>query len=65
MNAQEKPLTLHIMAAAREAEAYSFKIISARTLPDPMIEFSLLNMGLSFFSLGMDPQSGLGVSLIF
>ena len=52
-----------IMAAAREAEAYSFKIIPARTLPDPMIEFSLMNMGLSSFTLGMDPQSGLGVSL--
>lgn len=52
-----------IMAAAREAEAYSFKIIPARTLPDPMIEFSLMNMGLSSFSLGMDPNSGLGISL--
>lgn len=73
--AGEKPLALddmvaralernpRIMAAAREAEAYSFKIIPARTLPDPMIEFSLMNMGLSSFTLGMDPQSGLGVSL--
>jgi cobalt-zinc-cadmium efflux system outer membrane protein len=73
--AQEKPLSLNdlvrqalersprIKAAAREAEAYSFRIIPARTLPDPMVEFSLMNMGLSSFSLGMDPQSGLGVSL--
>jgi outer membrane protein TolC len=73
--AGEKPLGLddlvaraleqnpRIMAAAREAEAYSFQIIPARTLPDPMIEFSLMNMGLSSFSLGMDPQSGLGVAL--
>ena len=52
-----------IMVAAKEAEAYSFKIIPARTLPDPMIEFSLMNMGLSSFSLGMDPQSGLGISM--
>ena len=52
-----------IIAAAREAEAYSFKIIPARTLPDPMVEFSLMNMGLSSFTLGMDPESGLGVSL--
>jgi cobalt-zinc-cadmium efflux system outer membrane protein len=52
-----------IMAAAKESEAYSFKIVPARTLPDPMVEFSLMNMGLSSFSLGMDPQSGLGVSL--
>jgi outer membrane protein TolC len=52
-----------IMAAAREAEAYSFRIVPARTLPDPMIEFSLMNMGLSSFTLGMDPDSGLGVSL--
>jgi cobalt-zinc-cadmium efflux system outer membrane protein len=73
--ADEKPLALDdlvrqalernpgIKAAAREAEAYSFKVIPARTLPDPMIEFSLMNMGLSSFTLGMDPQSGLGVSL--
>lgn len=73
--AGEKPLGLddlviralernpRIMAAAKEAEAYSFKIVPARTLPDPMVEFSLMNMGLSSFSLGMDPQSGLGVSL--
>jgi cobalt-zinc-cadmium efflux system outer membrane protein len=52
-----------IMAAAREAEAYSFKIVPARTLPDPMVEFSLMNMGLSSFTLGMDPNSGLGISL--
>jgi outer membrane protein TolC len=76
LNAQEKSLALdglvtralernpHVMAAAREAEAYSFKIVPARTLPDPMIEFSLMNMGLSSFTLGMDPQSGLDVSLV-
>lgn len=52
-----------LMAATREAEAYSFKIVPARTLPDPMVELSLMNMGLSSFTLGMDPQSGLGVSL--
>jgi cobalt-zinc-cadmium efflux system outer membrane protein len=75
LSAQKKPLGLddmvaralernpRIMAADREAEAYSFKIVPARTLPDPMVEFSLMNMGLSSFSLGMDPQSGLGVSL--
>jgi outer membrane protein TolC len=75
LNAQEKPLNLddlvaralernpRIMAAAREAEAYSFKIVPARTLPDPMVEFSLMNMGLGSFTLGMDPNSGLGVSL--
>jgi len=73
--AAEKPFTLdglvaralerspRIIAAAKEAEAYSFKIIPASTLPDPMIEFSLMNMGLSSFTLGMDPNSGLGVSL--
>ncbi len=52
-----------IIAAAREAEAYSLKVVPARTLPDPMVEFSLMNMGLGSFTLGMDPQSGLGVSL--
>jgi cobalt-zinc-cadmium efflux system outer membrane protein len=75
LSASEKPQDLddlvaralernpRIMAAAREAEAYSFKIVPARTLPDPMVEFSLMNMGLSTFTLGMDPNSGLGVSL--
>jgi cobalt-zinc-cadmium efflux system outer membrane protein len=75
LTAQERPLDLpamvaralernpRIAAAAREAEAYSFKIVPARTLPDPMVEFSLMNMGLSSFTLGMDPNSGLGVSL--
>ncbi|HEX7502531.1 MAG TPA: TolC family protein [Acidobacteriota bacterium] len=75
LHAQEKPVDLaamvaralernpRIIAAAREAEAYSFKIIPDRTLPDPMVEFSLMNMGLGSFTLGMDPQSGLGVSV--
>lgn len=56
-------LNPRIIAAAREAEAFSFKIVPARTLPDPMVEFSLMNMGLGSFTLGMDPNSGLGVSL--
>jgi hypothetical protein len=71
LSAQEKPMDLaamvaralernpRIVAAAREAEAYSFKIVPARTLPDPMVEFSLMNMGLGSFTLGMDPESGL------
>lgn len=52
-----------VLAAAGEAEAYSFRIVAARTLPDPMVEFSLMNMGLSSFTIGTDPNSGLGLSL--
>jgi outer membrane protein, heavy metal efflux system len=74
-SSQENPLALDelvqtalernpkIAAAAREAEANSYRILPARTLPDPMIEFSLKNMGLSEFTVGMDPESGVGFSL--
>ncbi len=75
LSSQENPLALDelvqtalernpkIAAAAREAEAYSYRILPARTLPDPMVEFSLKNMGLSEFTVGMDPMSGVGFSL--
>ncbi len=72
---QEKPLPLEqlvrlalernpkIKAADREAESYSYKVLPARTLPDPMLELGWKNMGMKEFTLGMDPQSGLGLSL--
>jgi len=75
LRSQENPISLDelvrtalernpkIKAAAKTAESDSYKIIPARTLPDPMIEFSLKNMGLSEFTVGKDPLSGVGFSL--
>lgn len=72
--AEEKPLKLDgliieayarnpkIKAMEKETQAYSFRIKPAQTLPDPMIEFSLKNMGLDQWMLGKDPNSGIGVS---
>lgn len=71
---EEKPLQLtdlinealsrnpQIKAMEKETQAYSFRIKPAQTLPDPMIEFSLKNMGLQEWMLGKDPNSGIGVS---
>lgn len=53
---------LKIKALEKETEAYSFRIKPARTLPDPMIEFSLKNMGLDQWMIGQDPNSGIGFS---
>jgi cobalt-zinc-cadmium efflux system outer membrane protein len=72
--AEEKPLQLtdliaeayarnpKIQAAEKEAQAYSFRIKPAQTFPDPMIEFSLKNMGLDEWMIGQDPNSGIGFS---
>ena len=54
---------LKIKALEKETEAYSFRIKPAQTLPDPMIEFSLKNMGLDQWMIGHDPNSGIGVSV--
>jgi outer membrane protein TolC len=51
-----------IKAMEKETQAYSFRIKPSQTLPDPMIEFSLKNMGLHEWMLGKDPNSGIGVS---
>ncbi len=51
-----------IKAVEKETLAYSFRIKPAQTLPDPMIEFSLKNMGLDEWMLGKDPNSGIGFS---
>jgi len=72
--AEEKPLDLanlineayarnpKIKAVEKETQAYLFRIKPAQTLPDPMIEFSVKNMGLDQWMLGKDPNSGVGVS---
>ncbi|HLP46463.1 MAG TPA: TolC family protein, partial [Candidatus Kapabacteria bacterium] len=72
--AEEKPLELaeliaetyarnpKINAKEKETLAYSFRIKPAQTLPDPMIEFSVKNMGLDEWMLGKDPNSGVGLS---
>ncbi|HLP62367.1 MAG TPA: TolC family protein, partial [Candidatus Deferrimicrobium sp.] len=51
-----------IKAMEKETLAYSFRIKPAQTLPDPMIEFSVKNMGLDEWMLGKDPNSGVGFS---
>ncbi len=52
-----------IQAAEKETQAYSLRIKPAQTLPDPMIEFSLKNMGLDEWMIGQDPNSGIGFSV--
>jgi cobalt-zinc-cadmium efflux system outer membrane protein len=60
-DARERNPRIH--ALQREADAADHRIAPARALPDPMLALGLKNMGLSSFTLGMDPQSGLGLSL--
>jgi len=51
-----------IKAAGLEAEAASFRIPQEKTLPDPMVGFSLKNMGFPEFTLGKEVMSGVGLS---
>ena len=51
-----------IRAAGLEAEASSFRVPQAKSLPDPMVGFSLKNMGIPEFTLGKEVMSGLGLS---
>ena len=72
--AQEEPLRLDsllrqalernpkIQAAGLEAEASSFRIPQDKSLPDPMVGFSLKNMGIPEFTLGREAMSGIGLS---
>ncbi len=72
---QPKPLVLKILikeaitrnpkikAAEKEITASSYRIKPAQTLPDPMIELGIKNMGLSQWMIGTDPMSGIGVSI--
>jgi len=51
-----------VKAAGLEARASSFRIPQAKSLPDPMVGFSLKNMGFPGFTLGREVMSGVGLS---
>jgi len=51
-----------IKSAGFEAEAMSFRIPQEKSLPDPMVSFSLKNMGFPKFTLGQEVMSGVGLS---
>lgn len=51
-----------IKAMEMETLAYSYRIKPAQTLPDPMIEISIKNMGLHEWTIGKDPLSGIEFS---
>ncbi len=51
-----------IKSVGFEADAISFRIPQERSLPDPMVGFTLKNMGFPKFTLGEEVMSGVGVS---
>jgi outer membrane protein TolC len=51
-----------IKSVGLEAEASSFRIPQEKSLPDPMVGFSLKNMGFPKFTLGQEVMSGVGLS---
>jgi outer membrane protein, heavy metal efflux system len=51
-----------IRAAGLAAEASSFRVPQAKSLPDPMVGFTLKNMGFPEFTLGKEVMSGIGLS---
>jgi outer membrane protein TolC len=51
-----------IKAAGREAQAFSLRIPQEKSLPDPMVNLDLKNMGFPDFTLGQEVMSGVGVS---
>lgn len=51
-----------IKAAGLAAEGFSFRIPQEKSLPDPMVSFSLKNMGFPKLTLGQEEMSGVGVS---
>ncbi len=51
-----------IKAAGLDAQAASFRIPQEKSLPDPMVNFDLKNMGFPRFTLGQEVMSGIGVS---
>lgn len=51
-----------IKAVGLEAQASSFRVPQERSLPDPMVDFSLKNMGFPQFTIGQEVMSGVGVS---
>lgn len=48
-----------LQALGHEIQALVWNEVPARTLPDPRLEIGYKNMGLSRFTLGRDPSSGL------
>ncbi|MGE5340072.1 MAG: TolC family protein [Candidatus Omnitrophota bacterium] len=74
LNAEDQPLKLStlineavsrnpkIKTAEHESLAYSHRIKPAHTLPDPMIELGIQNMGLNRWMIGKDPNSGIAFS---
>lgn len=59
--ALERNPDLRSLSARLEAE--KFRIPIEKSLPDPVLSFSLKNMGLDSFSVGKEEMSGLGFSL--
>src|SRR4030042_6846152 len=51
-----------IKSVGFEAEASAFRVPQEKSLPDPMVGFSLKNMGFPRFTLGQEVMSGVGVS---
>jgi len=51
-----------IKSVGFEAEAMSFRVPQEKSLPDPMVSFSLKNMGFPKFTLGQEVMSGIGLS---
>ncbi len=51
-----------IKSVGFEADAMSFRIPQESSLPDPMVSFSLKNMGFPKFTLGQEVMSGVGLS---
>ena len=51
-----------IKAAGLDARAASLRIPQEKSLPDPMVNFDLKNMGFPQFTLGQEVMSGLGIS---
>jgi cobalt-zinc-cadmium efflux system outer membrane protein len=51
-----------IKSVGLEAKALSFRIPQEKSLPDPMVGFSLKNMGFPKFSIGQEVMSGVGLS---
>ena len=45
-----------------EAEAASFRSAQEKSLPDPMVGFTLKNMGFPAFTIGQEVMSGFGLS---
>lgn len=51
-----------IKSSGLDAKASSFRIPQERSLPDPMVNFDLKNMGFPKFTIGQEVMSGVGIS---